>query len=190
MDDLHTSFYFLISNSRIRSPTCNLHPCPHWTCACQGPAGQCEAFLTQPTHCQLNGQVSAPCLSAASDATIPCLLLDTHDPLGPSFSFVLNQLQLLQKSRPPWFSHFPLGLCLNVGASPINQVLHSLPVAFPGDSTGTESTCSARDTGDSGFTLGRKIPWRRKWKPTPLFLPGESHGQRSSRMDLNTCADD
>ena len=24
-----------------------------------------------------------------------------------------------------------------------------------------------------------KIPWRRKWKPTPLFLPGESHGQRS-----------
>ena len=25
----------------------------------------------------------------------------------------------------------------------------------------------------------RKIPWRRKWLPTPVFLPGESHGQRS-----------
>ena len=25
----------------------------------------------------------------------------------------------------------------------------------------------------------RKIPWRRKWQPTPLFLPGEFHGQRS-----------
>ena len=25
----------------------------------------------------------------------------------------------------------------------------------------------------------RKIPWRRKWQPTPGFLPGESHGQRS-----------
>ena len=24
-----------------------------------------------------------------------------------------------------------------------------------------------------------KIPWRRKWQPTPLLLPGESHGQRS-----------
>ena len=24
-----------------------------------------------------------------------------------------------------------------------------------------------------------KIPWRRKGRPTPLFLPGESHGQRS-----------
>ena len=25
----------------------------------------------------------------------------------------------------------------------------------------------------------RKIPWRRKWQPTPVFLPGESHEQRS-----------
>ena len=31
-----------------------------------------------------------------------------------------------------------------------------------------------------GFNLWvRKIPWRRKWQPTPVFLPGESHGQRS-----------
>ena len=25
----------------------------------------------------------------------------------------------------------------------------------------------------------RKIPWRRKWQPTPVFLPGKSHEQRS-----------
>ena len=25
----------------------------------------------------------------------------------------------------------------------------------------------------------RKIAWRRKWQPTPLFLPGEFHGRRS-----------
>ena len=25
----------------------------------------------------------------------------------------------------------------------------------------------------------RKIPWRREWLPTPVFLPGEFHGQRS-----------
>ena len=24
-----------------------------------------------------------------------------------------------------------------------------------------------------------KIPWRREWIPTPVFLPGEFHGQRS-----------
>jgi len=25
----------------------------------------------------------------------------------------------------------------------------------------------------------RKIPWRRAWQPTPVFMPGESHGQTS-----------
>ena len=25
----------------------------------------------------------------------------------------------------------------------------------------------------------RKMPWRRKWQPTPVFLPEESRGQRS-----------
>ena len=25
----------------------------------------------------------------------------------------------------------------------------------------------------------QKISWRRKWQHTPVFLPGESHGQRS-----------
>ena len=24
-----------------------------------------------------------------------------------------------------------------------------------------------------------KIPWKREWQPTPVFLPGEFHGQRS-----------
>ena len=28
-------------------------------------------------------------------------------------------------------------------------------------------------------SLGREDPWRRKWQPTPVFLPGESHGWRS-----------
>ena len=31
-----------------------------------------------------------------------------------------------------------------------------------------------------GFHLWvRKIPWGREWQPTPVFLTGESHGQRS-----------
>ena len=27
--------------------------------------------------------------------------------------------------------------------------------------------------------LGQEGPWRRKWQPTPVFLPGEFYGQRS-----------
>ena len=29
------------------------------------------------------------------------------------------------------------------------------------------------------WSLGREDPWRRKWPPAPVVLPGESHGQRS-----------
>jgi len=47
---------------------------------------------------------------------------------------------------------------------------------FPGGSDSKESTCSA---GDPGSILGWEIPWRRAWQPTPLFLPGEFHGQKS-----------
>ena len=39
---------------------------------------------------------------------------------------------------------------------------------------------NAADTEDRGFDLWiEKIPWRRNWQPTPIFLPGESHGQKS-----------
>ena len=37
-----------------------------------------------------------------------------------------------------------------------------------------------QETQECGFHPWlRKIPWRRAWPPTPAFLPGESHGQRS-----------
>ena len=42
------------------------------------------------------------------------------------------------------------------------------------------SLASAGDIRDLGFYpwLG-KVPWRKKQQPTPVFLPGESQGQRS-----------
>ena len=48
---------------------------------------------------------------------------------------------------------------------------------FPGGSDGKESACNA---GDPGLIpgLGRS-PWGRKWQPTLVLLPGESHGQGS-----------
>ena len=46
--------------------------------------------------------------------------------------------------------------------------------------SGKESTCQCRTHRRPGFNLWvRKIPWRREYLPTPVFLPGESHGQRS-----------
>ena len=46
--------------------------------------------------------------------------------------------------------------------------------------SGKESACSAGDPGAVGSTSGSgRFPWRRAQQPTPVSLPGESHGQRS-----------
>ena len=54
-----------------------------------------------------------------------------------------------------------------MGASQVVIVLKNPPV----------DAGNARDVGF--YPWVGKIPWRRKWQPTPVFLPGKSHGQRS-----------
>ena len=55
--------------------------------------------------------------------------------------------------------------------------LWNLLQGFPG---GSEVKASAWNAGDPGSIPGsEKIPWRRQWQPTPVLLPGESHGGRS-----------
>ena len=51
---------------------------------------------------------------------------------------------------------------------------------FPSGASGKEPDWQFRRCKRCGFDpwVG-KIPWRRAWEPTPVFLPGESHGQRS-----------
>ena len=45
---------------------------------------------------------------------------------------------------------------------------------------GKEPACQRRRRKRQGFALwGEKIPWKGAWQPTPVFLPGESLGQRS-----------
>ena len=48
---------------------------------------------------------------------------------------------------------------------------------FPGGSDSKESACNAEDPGSIPGV--RKIPWRKEWLLTPVFLPGEFHGQWS-----------
>ena len=46
--------------------------------------------------------------------------------------------------------------------------------------SGKEPTSQCRRYRRHGFNPWvRKIPWNRKWQPTPVFLPGKSHGQGS-----------
>ena len=51
---------------------------------------------------------------------------------------------------------------------------------FPGGASGKEPTCQCRRCKRLRFySWVRKIPWRRQWLPTPVFLPGKFHGQSS-----------
>ena len=68
-----------------------------------------------------------------------------------------------------------LFLCLGRGT----HTLTHTPLYHRGAS-GEEPTCKYRRHKTHGFDpwVG-KILWRRAWRPTPVLLPGESHGQRS-----------
>jgi len=47
-------------------------------------------------------------------------------------------------------------------------------IGFTGGARGKKNPPA--NAGDPWF---RQIPWRKAWQPTPLYLPGESHGQMS-----------
>ena len=57
------------------------------------------------------------------------------------------------------------------------NVLSRLVMGFPNGSGSKASTCNVGDMGS--IPVFRKISWRRKWQPTPVLLPGKSHGQRN-----------
>ena len=57
---------------------------------------------------------------------------------------------------------------------------NSRPTLFPGGVSDKEPACQCRRCKRHGFDpWAGKIPWRKAWQHTPVFLIGESHGQRS-----------
>ena len=61
-----------------------------------------------------------------------------------------------------------------------NSLELGLELSFPDGTIGKEPACQCRRHKRLRFNPWvRKIPWRRAWQSTPVFLPGESHGQRS-----------
>jgi len=53
-------------------------------------------------------------------------------------------------------------------------------MGFPGGASGKESACQCWRCRRCRFDPWMiKIPWRRKWQPTPVFLSGKFHRQRS-----------
>ena len=58
--------------------------------------------------------------------------------------------------------------------------IHTLGRGFPGGAVVKNLPANAEGAGDAGSIPGSgRFPWSRKWQPTPVFLPGKFHGQRS-----------
>ena len=109
----------------------------------------------------LNGSRVQNCLPFSSSKD-PCLFL----PLScPSFCSSFSQEALFSFSTQGTFSGRLLLSSLKIPTC-------SLVIINPPTNAGV-----ARNAKFSPW-IGN-IPWRRKWQPTPVFLPGESHRQRS-----------
>ena len=54
-----------------------------------------------------------------------------------------------------------------------------MEAGFPGGAVVKNPPADAGAAGNEGSVPRIGIPWRRKWQPTPVFLPGKFHGQRS-----------
>ena len=97
------------------------------------------------------------------------------------FFFPPNTNQPPQSPHPNHLLYpaFLLGATIRLPSSPHCQGPdHSgrIYAPGPGGTSGKEPACQSRRLRRQGFDL-----WvgRRKWQPTPVFLSGESHGQRS-----------
>ena len=60
------------------------------------------------------------------------------------------------------------------------SIILSSKRGFPGSASGKELACQRRRLLRLRFDpWAGKIPWKRAWQHTPVFLPGKSHGQRN-----------
>ena len=91
---------------------------------------------------------------------------------SPSVPFTVREWQPGMEPVP-WTYFNPKHAC--------HRLFHTCQtVFFPGGASGKEPTCQCRRLKRRGFDpWAGTIPWRRKWYPTLVFLPEESHGQRS-----------
>ena len=90
--------------------------------------------------------------------------------------WVITLAALIGKNVPLWWER--LYWLTDLWESLIKGVTRHM-LGSPG-SSGEESACQCRRAKTLGFDPWvEKIPWMRKWQLTPIFLSGQSHGQRS-----------
>ena len=97
----------------------------------------------------------------------------TNDPASQSYRFLVTKVGRITPQTKP--SLTIADLLKPEPFSPFSTQSY-VRWGFPCGTSGKESTCQCRRCKRHGFNpwVG-KIPWRKKWQPTPVFLPAESH---------------
>ena len=87
-------------------------------------------------------------------------------------------------STPKLKAEHPQAISSHLRATCLSPPLRPFPLTEKSNlptsgSVDNESACNTGDRGRGFNPWVRKIPWRKKWQPAPVFLPGEFPGQRS-----------
>ena len=102
---------------------------------------------------------------------------------GSSMGYVHNVVNVSPRALRGWGLTCIIVCEVSTDFSPEKGVLelpHMVGMGFPGGASGKEPACQCRRHKRHTFNSWvRNIPWKRAWQPTPVFFPGESHGQRS-----------
>ena len=133
-----------------------------------------EQTLCRASLISVDNMPSSQVLTSSTVEPPLTLLLDPHaiSPIALCSQHVQN-LSLLTSSTDS--AHLSRHHC------PIwEQSCLPCLMGLPGGASGKEPACQCRRCKRHGFDPWvRKIPWRQAWQFTPVFLPGESRGQRS-----------
>ena len=71
-----------------------------------------------------------------------------------------------------------MNVCWHIHHKHPKTIVYPWIHSWSGCAVGKNLPANAGDGRDSFNSWDRKIPWSRKWQPTPVFLPGKFHGQR------------
>ena len=127
-------------------------------------------FILPPTLSKILGLSAPTC--CCSIAKLCSTLYDPMNSSMPGFPVLHYLLEFAQTHGKTYkFDFYP-----HLFANLLFRSLGSLTPRWHYE----EHACQCRSHKRYGFYpwVG-KIPWRRKWQPTAVFLPGEFHGQRS-----------
>ena len=145
-----------------------------WTVVCQAPLSM--VFSRQEYWNGLPYSPSGDLPDLGIEPVFQCLLHWQAD------SYLWTTWEALDSTvsgiKPLWGKKASLLAVLTIRQC--NWILLWWDWGFPGGTSGNESACQCRRGKRYGFNPWvRKIPWRKARQPTPVFLPGESHGERS-----------